>query len=87
MTNPLREPSTWTSFSTETGSSPATACPSPIRSIARRPFLAFPLRELAPDLVLPDSGRRLNEVVGAMTAGGLEPLADFTRALKKEILP
>lgn len=59
----------------------------PDSAIARRPFLAFPLRELAPDLVLPDSGRRLNEVVGAMTAGGLEPLADFTRALKKEILP
>ncbi len=59
----------------------------PDPEIVRRPFLAFPLQELAPDLVLPDSGRRLNEVVGAMTAGGLEPLADFTRALKKEILP
>jgi 2-amino-4-hydroxy-6-hydroxymethyldihydropteridine diphosphokinase len=59
----------------------------PDPSIARRPFLAFPLRELAPDLVLPDSGRRLSEIVEALTAGGLEPLVDFTRMLKKEILP
>jgi len=58
----------------------------PDPSIARRPFLAFPLRELAPDLVLPDSGQPLNEVVGAMTAGGMEPLVDFTLAIKKEIL-
>ena len=54
--------------------------------ITRRPFLAVPLHELAPDLVLPDSGRALNEVVRAISAGDLTPLEDFSRALKKEVL-
>ena len=54
--------------------------------IIQRSFLAVPLLELASDLVLPDSGRTLDEVVRAMPAGDLTPLEDFSRALKKEVL-
>ncbi len=53
--------------------------------IASRPFLAIPLLELAPDLVLPDSRRALSEIVRAMRPLGMKPLGEFSQALKKEL--
>ena len=46
-----------------------------------RPFVAVPLLELAPGLVLPD-GRPLAELPGAADRKGLVPLADLTMLLR-----
>ena len=59
----------------------------PDPEITRRPFLAIPLCELAPDLVLPDSGRRVCEVAAALDASAMEPLPEFTRELREQLLP
>lgn len=55
----------------------------PDPNIAHYPFVVVPLLELAPDLVLPDSGISLLKVVGSMDASGLCPLPDFSDSLKK----
>jgi 2-amino-4-hydroxy-6-hydroxymethyldihydropteridine diphosphokinase len=57
----------------------------PDPDVRRRPFVAFPLWELAPDLVLPDDGRRLAEVVAGMSREGMEPLGELTRLLRVEV--
>lgn len=57
----------------------------PDPEIARRPFVAIPLAELAPDLELPGAGRRLREIAAELASCGLEPLADYTAALRREI--
>lgn len=62
---------------------PGLVIPDP--DIADRVFLAAPLYELAPGLVLPDSGLALEEVVTRLPAGGMVPLPDFTRRLRMEI--
>jgi 2-amino-4-hydroxy-6-hydroxymethyldihydropteridine diphosphokinase len=46
-----------------------------------RPFVAVPLLELAPGLILPD-GRPLAELPGANDPTGLEPLAELTAMLR-----
>jgi 2-amino-4-hydroxy-6-hydroxymethyldihydropteridine diphosphokinase len=50
-----------------------------------RPFVAVPLCELAPDLVVPGSGRRLADVVANLAQGGMEPLPELTRRLRAEV--
>ena len=57
----------------------------PDPDIPVRPFLAVPLLELQTDLVLPDSGRRLKDVVDLLPAGSLKPLTEFTRNLREEL--
>jgi 2-amino-4-hydroxy-6-hydroxymethyldihydropteridine diphosphokinase len=57
----------------------------PDPDITRRPFLAIPLHELAPALVLPGSGVRIAEVARAMTPHHMMPLEDYTKLLRKEI--
>ncbi len=52
--------------------------------ILTRAFVAVPLHELAPGLVMPGSGLRLSDVVRALPAGRMEPLESFTRKLKEE---
>ena len=47
-----------------------------------RPFLAWPLLELAPDLRLPDTGERLADVAARLPREGLSPLVEVTRALR-----
>jgi 2-amino-4-hydroxy-6-hydroxymethyldihydropteridine diphosphokinase len=56
----------------------------PDPDILARAFVAIPLHELAPGLVMPGSGLRLADVVRALPAGGMEPLESFTRMLRKE---
>jgi 2-amino-4-hydroxy-6-hydroxymethyldihydropteridine diphosphokinase len=56
----------------------------PDPNIVRRPFLAIPLGELSPELTLPGLNRRVHEVAGAMPQGSMEPLEDFTTALREE---
>ncbi len=49
-----------------------------------RPFLAVPLLELAPDLVLPD-GRGLKELARSLDAKGMEELVSYTAFIRKEL--
>jgi 7,8-dihydro-6-hydroxymethylpterin-pyrophosphokinase len=58
----------------------------PDPAIADRPFLALPLFELAPGLVLPGSGRPLREIAGAFAQHPMQPLSEYTEQLRKEIL-
>jgi 7,8-dihydro-6-hydroxymethylpterin-pyrophosphokinase len=50
-----------------------------------RPFVAFPLWELAPDLVLPGDGVRLADVIAGLSREGMEPLGELTRLLRAEV--
>lgn len=58
----------------------------PDPDILLRPFLAVPLFELAPGLVLPGSGRPLAEAAANMPRDDLRKLADFTEGLRKEFI-
>ena len=56
----------------------------PDPDILERPFLAIPLWELAPELVLAGSGRRIAEIASGMPQGGMQPLKDYARQLQEE---
>jgi 2-amino-4-hydroxy-6-hydroxymethyldihydropteridine diphosphokinase len=58
----------------------------PDPDILVRPFLAIPLQELAPGLVLPGSGLHISEVVLAQPRTGMAPLENYTELIRKEIL-
>ncbi len=58
----------------------------PDPEILERPFLAIPLFELAPDLVLAGYGLRISKVAASLTQDGMHPLKDYTGALRKELL-
>jgi 2-amino-4-hydroxy-6-hydroxymethyldihydropteridine diphosphokinase len=58
----------------------------PDPDIVLRPFLAIPLHELAPGLVLPGSQRRISEVAFGLAVNNMKPLPDYTEELRKEIL-
>ena len=47
-----------------------------------RPFVAIPLLELAPELILPDSGRPLRDIVAEIEPLLGEPLDDFSERLR-----
>jgi dihydroneopterin aldolase/2-amino-4-hydroxy-6-hydroxymethyldihydropteridine diphosphokinase len=55
----------------------------PDPDILDRPFLAVPLAELAPDLVL--AGRRIGDIAAGMARDGMEPLRDYTWLLRSEL--
>jgi len=57
----------------------------PDPDITRRPFLAIPVHELAPALVLPGSGVRIAEVARAMTPHHMMPLKSYTLDLRSEL--
>jgi len=63
---------------------PDLALPDP--DIPQRPFLAIPLHELAPGLVLPGSGLRIQEAAASMSSNTMMPLAAYTEHLRKEFL-
>jgi 2-amino-4-hydroxy-6-hydroxymethyldihydropteridine diphosphokinase len=58
----------------------------PDPDIYRRPFLSFPLAELDPQLVMPDSGRSIQEVTREQDPSGMQPLEGFTRRLQRLLL-
>jgi 2-amino-4-hydroxy-6-hydroxymethyldihydropteridine diphosphokinase len=58
----------------------------PDPDILQRPFLAIPLFELAPDMVLVGYGLRISKVAASLTQDGMQPLKDYTRSLRKELL-
>lgn len=58
----------------------------PDPEILERPFLAIPLLELAPDLVLAGYGLRISEVAASLRQDGMQPLNDYTGSLRTELL-
>jgi len=57
----------------------------PDPDIVRRPFLAIPLFELAPKLVLPGSGIRVQDVGARFRCHTMQALTEFTQLLKRSI--
>ncbi len=57
----------------------------PDATIRAYPFVAIPLLELAPDLILPDTGTPLSGEPIVKAAGGMQPLPDFTESLRRLI--
>jgi dihydroneopterin aldolase/2-amino-4-hydroxy-6-hydroxymethyldihydropteridine diphosphokinase len=64
-------------------SSPDLVLPDP--ELSQRAFLAFPLLELAPELLLPGSRIPLREVAEALGASALQPLVEYTEHLRRSI--
>jgi 2-amino-4-hydroxy-6-hydroxymethyldihydropteridine diphosphokinase len=56
----------------------------PDPEILERPFLAIPLFELAPDLVLPGFNLRISEVAARLPRGGMAPLEGYAVRLREE---
>lgn len=54
----------------------------PDPDIRRRPFVALPLQELAPGLILPDTGEPLSEVCAGLAPDGLVADPELTRKLR-----
>lgn len=55
----------------------------PDPNIARYPFVAVPLLELAPDLILPGTGGQLRAAVRSMACSALEALPALTATLRQ----
>jgi len=58
----------------------------PDPDIVHRSFLAIPLFELVPGLVLPGSGIRIDAIATKLMPSPMKPLRDYTERLRKEIL-
>ncbi len=58
----------------------------PDPDILRRPFLALPLSELAPELKLPGSRLEVKEAAAALPRDKMKPLTGYTDMLRREIL-
>lgn len=56
----------------------------PAPDVRTRAFIALPLLELAPDLVMPDDGKPLRDAVGDMDRGRLTLLREFSDRVSKE---
>jgi len=57
----------------------------PDPDIMERPFLAWPLAELAPELVVTGTGRSATEIAARLSSDAMEPLGQYTQSLKEEI--
>ncbi len=57
--------------------------PLPHPDVTQRRFVALPLLELCPDLVLPGGGPRLAAVAAGLPASPMEPLPELTRSLRE----
>ena len=57
----------------------------PHPDVLARAFVAVPLSELAPDLILPGSGRALREVMSALAPYPMEALDELTEQLRTEV--
>lgn len=58
----------------------------PAPEILERPFLAIPLFELAPDMVLAGYGLRIGEIAAKLPQDGMKPLKDYVRHLREEMV-
>lgn len=50
-----------------------------------RPFLALPISELSPDLILPDTGQSISEIIKRMNTKELKPFHEFSELLRSLI--
>ena len=67
-------------------SSPELTIPDP--DIGNRAFVAIPLCELAPDLIIPGWGESICHIAKRLEANGMEPLIEFTELLRhRSVLP
>jgi 2-amino-4-hydroxy-6-hydroxymethyldihydropteridine diphosphokinase len=57
----------------------------PDPEIMKRPFLAIPLCELAPELVLAGGNRSMDEIASGLQQDGMQPLTDYSRQLQAEL--
>lgn len=57
----------------------------PDPQIPHRPFLAIPLHELAPELVLPGLEVAVREIAARFADHKMEPLKDYTKLLRGDI--
>ncbi len=55
----------------------------PDEAIETRPFVAHPIREIEPGLVLPDSGESIRDVAEKIGTEGMTPLYSLTQTLKE----
>ena len=58
----------------------------PDPEILERPFLAIPLFELAPDMVLAEYGLPISEVAAKLPQDRMKPLKDYVRLLREELI-
>lgn len=56
----------------------------PDPDILERPFLAIPLFELAPDMVLAGYGLYIGEIAARFSQDGMKPLKDYVKLLREE---
>jgi 2-amino-4-hydroxy-6-hydroxymethyldihydropteridine diphosphokinase len=56
----------------------------PDPDILERPFLAVPLWEMAPDLVLPGLHLPISKVAASLSSEGMEALEEFTKQLRRD---
>jgi 2-amino-4-hydroxy-6-hydroxymethyldihydropteridine diphosphokinase len=54
----------------------------PDPDIYKRSFLAFPLSELNPNLVMPDTKKPLNDILSVLSKGNMIPDTAFTESLR-----
>ncbi len=59
------------------------ALPDP--EILSRPFLALPLGELSPDLVLPGTDLTIKQIIRGLSQSRMKPMDNFTQTLKEEV--
>jgi 2-amino-4-hydroxy-6-hydroxymethyldihydropteridine diphosphokinase len=57
----------------------------PDPDIEERPFIAAPLAELAPDLLIPGTANKVGELSAARNVEGLDALVEFTAQLRRRI--
>lgn len=57
----------------------------PSSDIEEHPFVSIPLIEIAPDLVLPGSRRRLIDVCASVSLHAMLPLPELTDAVRREL--
>lgn len=57
----------------------------PDQQITERAFLAIPLAELEPELVLPGLNVKVSDIADGMDPGQMTPLPEFTERLRQEL--
>lgn len=57
----------------------------PDPDICKRSFIAFPLSELNPDLVMPDTNKPLIDILGALSKENMVPDKTFTERLRRMV--
>jgi dihydroneopterin aldolase/2-amino-4-hydroxy-6-hydroxymethyldihydropteridine diphosphokinase len=58
----------------------------PDPDIRQRPFVAVPLFELDPDLILPDSGTPINRVVDSLAGHNMQPMKEFSESIRRDLM-